>query len=591
MASEVYDPSLDRHADDQYLMVAAIDFGTTFSGYAFSLRSSLHDIIVYKHWGSELGIQGYKTPTCVLTDKDGSFKHFGYEAENFFVGLADGEDREYSFFSKFKMVLHRIKKLNKATNITASNGHFRPAIQIFAMALEYLKNHLLEVVTKQLKSCPNTRRIRWVITVPAIWSDASKQFMREAAFEAGIMPTVDSNQLIIALEPEAASVWCRSLSVDNFLNTTTSASTMQPGAKYIVIDAGGGTLDCTAHELLEDGHVRELERASGGAFGGTKVDDTFVKLLNDVFTKDFISLCKADCPAVWLQLMSSFEQRKKGFRPDQSETTNIQLTYQLASKYQEFTGNKLKDALKTSNVSGVSVNNGMLRISCEKMKELFQPCIDGIISHVDQMLKNIKLEKIEYILMVGGFSESPVLQQAMLSAFRQRAKVLIPHEAGLSVIKGAVLFGHDPLSITTRISRRTYGIKCQRTFNSEIHSYRKMRTVNGVDKAVDIFDPIIVKGEEVEIGTVKTFTFRPSRPDQTGADILIYGTDREEIQYVTEEGVELLGHVFVELAGQGQDRCIQARIIFGGPEITVEARDLSCTESAAHRCSLQFLFE
>ena len=48
---------------DQYLLVAAIDFGTTFSGYACSFKSTprqpdLHEQIrTNKTWGAEVGFQ------------------------------------------------------------------------------------------------------------------------------------------------------------------------------------------------------------------------------------------------------------------------------------------------------------------------------------------------------------------------------------------------------------------------------------------------------------------------------------------------------------------------------------------------------
>ena len=40
-----------------YVMVAAIDFGTTFSGYAFSFKSNPEDIKMNKNWGTALGFQ------------------------------------------------------------------------------------------------------------------------------------------------------------------------------------------------------------------------------------------------------------------------------------------------------------------------------------------------------------------------------------------------------------------------------------------------------------------------------------------------------------------------------------------------------
>ena len=55
--------------------------------------------------------------------------------------------------------------------------------------------------------------VRWVITVPAIWRSAAKQLMREAAYAAGMASPTLPQQLLISLEPEAASLFCRQLKV------------------------------------------------------------------------------------------------------------------------------------------------------------------------------------------------------------------------------------------------------------------------------------------------------------------------------------------------------------------------------------------
>lgn len=44
-------------------------------------------------------------------------------------------------------------------------------------------------------------------------------------------------------------------------------------------------MDITVHEVMEGGHLKELHKASGGAWGGTKVDDAFHKLLVDIVGK------------------------------------------------------------------------------------------------------------------------------------------------------------------------------------------------------------------------------------------------------------------------------------------------------------------
>lgn len=43
--------------------------------------------------------------------------------------------------------------------------------------------------------------------------------------------------------------------------------------------------------------------------------------------------------------------------------------------------------------------------------------------------------------MVGGFSECEIVQDAIRKAFPE-CRVVVPHEAGLAVLIGAVLFGH-----------------------------------------------------------------------------------------------------------------------------------------------------
>jgi len=91
------------------LLSAAIDFGTTFSGYAYSFKHAPLKIYTNSGWvaGTEKLIS-YKTPTCVLVNPSKEFDSFGFEAENKYVDLAD-EQNHYNWllFRCFKMILHR----------------------------------------------------------------------------------------------------------------------------------------------------------------------------------------------------------------------------------------------------------------------------------------------------------------------------------------------------------------------------------------------------------------------------------------------------------------------------------------------------
>jgi hypothetical protein len=96
----------------KHLMVAALDFGTTFSGYAFSMRHEFEAEPLKIHcniWNAG-ALSSIKTPTCLLLDKEKKFVAFGYEAENQYADLVmDNEHDDYYFFHRFKMNLHNNK--------------------------------------------------------------------------------------------------------------------------------------------------------------------------------------------------------------------------------------------------------------------------------------------------------------------------------------------------------------------------------------------------------------------------------------------------------------------------------------------------
>ena len=43
--------------NSDFVIVCAIDFGTTYSGYAFSFKTNPDDVIVNKDWAGAMGFQ------------------------------------------------------------------------------------------------------------------------------------------------------------------------------------------------------------------------------------------------------------------------------------------------------------------------------------------------------------------------------------------------------------------------------------------------------------------------------------------------------------------------------------------------------
>uniref|UniRef100_A0AAU0MV74 Heat shock protein family A member 12 variant X13 n=1 Tax=Urechis unicinctus TaxID=6432 RepID=A0AAU0MV74_UREUN len=390
-----------------YTVVVAIDFGTTYSGYSFSFKSSPSDIFTRTNWGEKDGIPSIrKTPTCVLTDYQNTFVAIGFDAQKKYRMLTPDEAQYYRFYSEFKMKLHSEKSLSKDTLIEDQTGYKAPAIDIFAMVLGEMKTMMLAT-----QGGINLQLIRWVITVPAIWTDSAKQFMKEAAVKAGLVDNIDSGKLLIALEPEAASICCQQLPLADFEMSGANSSTLAVGSQYLVLDAGGGTLDITAHKVLPDNNLEELYFANGGPLGSVRVNDNMLCLLDRIFQHKFVEIYRRKNPGDYNSLVNALEAAKKGFRPHEDRKTTISLTMGMSEVYEEEFGQKLSKSISTEYTSrGVKIQNGLLCIPHDVMASVFQNVVGDIMSHVEGLLGMKALRGVTTILMVGGFSHCEVLQ-------------------------------------------------------------------------------------------------------------------------------------------------------------------------------------
>ena len=105
----------DDVTPDLKLVVAAIDIGTSYSGYAFAfMHDHVYDVtdpdrIHVNTWVFDGGSRSlYKTPTCLLLYPDGTMHSFGREALTHYSLLTeDGQDKDWYFFTQFKMALHQ----------------------------------------------------------------------------------------------------------------------------------------------------------------------------------------------------------------------------------------------------------------------------------------------------------------------------------------------------------------------------------------------------------------------------------------------------------------------------------------------------
>ena len=338
------------------------------------------------------------------------------------------------------------------------------------------------------------------------------------------------------------------------------------------------------HEVVVDYKVREVCAVNGGSYGGNRVNFAFIQLLKDSLGARFIERFIHECPKQWQILMRKFERAKKIDYIDKKGKTkkmSIDIPIVMAEMFNtQHSGNNFKEVINSLKEKGISFSkNGSLVLAFEVVEQLFMDTINHIIKGVQDLLDKVVSTgtQAKYMFMVGGFCDCSFLQNAVKQEFECKGIVIIiPKEAQLAIVKGAVLFGQNENHIVTRIARRTYGTGCAVPFDDAIHDRNCLHIDNdGFEWCNNIFVIFVEKGDEIEIGSCKEISFTYH---DDGDCMKIYSLDRKPVQveYTDNPAIEELGSLFVPNPKElPKDREIEViiRMTFGSTEICVEAMD------------------
>ncbi|XP_070579297.1 heat shock 70 kDa protein 12A-like [Ptychodera flava] len=502
-----------------YSATVAIDFGTTYSGFAYVINDAHpgDQYINIRQWKDEYGQNHYKTPTCLLLGKSGrSFDSFGFDAQEKYIRFEDGKDKQYYMFENFKMALHTdgAHGIHKDSELTALNDKKLKTLEVLKFALKYMAEQSLAKIRSETGRQISFKNIKWVITVPAIWKPSSKQLMREAAKQAGMLPRGD-DQLVIALEPQAASIHCKKCKSSDFhvpSNRKDELQVQSEGTSYLVLDCGGGTIDMTVHRITSINTIEELYKASGGPWGGTKVDEKFEDLMKEIFGKDAIRAFKKQYPAAWYTIKRRFQHVKTTDYARKGDLTMVDLNeYEFSQCFNHSVVQKSLEA-NPKFKDDIKYKKGMLRIGSSVMKELFSPSISNIAKLITDLLKQLKRKdiKIDFIFFVGGFSECKLLQEEIKKKFGDDHCILFPFDAKLCVLKGAISFGRQSNIIQKRVSPMTFGTDICPKFDANKHEERrKYRDSEGTLRCDGVFKKLISVDEEITIGGLRNSVSLP----------------------------------------------------------------------------------
>ncbi|CAB5381573.1 unnamed protein product [Rhizophagus irregularis] len=246
-------------------ILVALDFGTTYSGFAYVHKENPDNIETNHTWPGREGV--FKTPTALLYNETytqvKSWGDLALEEEPEYM-VDDSEERSRPI-ELFKLHISDLKDNQKPW--LPSQLNYKKAIEDYLTQMQILIKSTLE---RRWPAIRFPQQVGFVLTIPAEWPNNTTGIMRECAYKAGLLSTLNSAHLEFTTEPEAAALYCLNVVKEHNLH---------PGDSFLVADCGGGTVDITSRKLLHDNKLSEITERIGDLCGSTFVDKEFLQFL------------------------------------------------------------------------------------------------------------------------------------------------------------------------------------------------------------------------------------------------------------------------------------------------------------------------
>lgn len=314
------------------------------------------------------------------------------------------------------------------------------SVKLVSDYLRCLCNHTYEILKLKLgNGVVESTPLQFILTVPAIWSDAGKARTAECAKAAGM------GDIQTISEPEAAVIYALDMMDPHNLKV---------GDKFVLCDAGGGTVDLISYsieQLTPHVMVKETVKGDGDSCGSTFLNRIFADYLDETLGDD-----ENWDDEIKETAMAHFEQTAK----------------------RKFTGEEKQIVIPVNGLDddpSKGIKKGRMTIPASTVKTLFRPVISMITNLVKKQIKQTKNPKA--VLVVGGFGQSAYLRKSIQQVVGRDIEVISPANGWTAVVRGALIRGLNDASpqtsrimVKSRIARKHYGVTLMIPFDDDIHN-------------------------------------------------------------------------------------------------------------------------
>jgi len=342
-------------------------------------------------------------------------------------------------------------------------SHDKTVMDALTDYLSLLHKHTLDhLVRRYGPAFTSYTPLEYVLTLPAIWSDAAKHATLLAASRAGMGP---AHTIKLISEPEAAALYTLKTFLPSFVSTS---------EHIVVCDAGGGTVDIIAYRIMQRAPVRIEESAigTGGLVGSGMLNFRFEEHVKQRLGKERFKELREEKPRTWATAARYFEETvKRSFC--EGEDTEFSVPVPGLADDEE-----------------VGIEDGFMILTAEDVESVFAPIIADVVALVEGQVREIqsKGEVVSAIILVGGFGQSNYLYTRLKTFFgepmesavaveggetptskHRGIEVVQPLHAWTAVVRGACLRGLEGSIVVNRRARWHYGTSYATVFDPKKH--------------------------------------------------------------------------------------------------------------------------
>ena len=468
--------------------------------------------------------------------------------------------------------------------IKSSNGKEANIELIISKMLERISENALNQIKKVNKNIEK-EDIKWILTVPAIWEEKSKQIMINASIKAGLIKENDDKSLFLALEPEVAGIYYYISS--QLLKDSGDINFIEEGNPYIICDIGAGTVDlCTHRKIMKNNETSELIEEYppiGGDYGGNEINKEFIKrFIVEIFGEEKVEKLKNNTTEEdWDEFEKEIEELKISCY--ENEFTNLTLDCEL---FEDESDEKTLDDY----ILLYDKKNLKYKYKIQKLKKWQLQFTSQIFLDIAKELSQKIFSKIEEIynsthtgniIITGAGSKNDVITNNFYDFAQEKnmeIKIYPPPQREISIMKGAVLFGFQSNIIRKRKAKYTLGIKMSDDWENKYEG-KGIKEYSEIEKryqCCNLFSKFITRNEYIKFNKVIKHDYKANSQN---ARIILYKTVGENCTYIDEKDEN--GKLIIEEFGQfnfdiGEDFDINKREIIiemklGGTYIDVSA--------------------